>query len=425
MLAARQPRGRQAVYNLRREQFVNSCEWNKIMKSLRFILAVIVAIIATRFCTFAAERPPNVIFLLADDLGQGDLACYSHPYAKTPHLDQLAKDGTRFEQFCVTGITCCPSRTGFMTSKFPATYKGYPANAGFGERVTITDLLKKAGYATGHFGKWHIGPDQKPGTYSIDEISPGEPGGRRSELGRDTLVYSAAIEFIEKHKDKPFYLNVWGHITHNPVNPPQSFSDRFKSLTVNEADFPTYMREKFAIAKARAGDISVGLRNYLGDVFSLDQDVGRLLKRLDELGLRNDTIVVFSSDHGSPSMRPLGEENEVPKKKRKNKPNEPKAGAPDLTLNLMGYNNGLRGGKHGMYEGGVRVPFIIRDAQWKMHFPTRKRAEIELYDVVKDRGETTNVAVQFPDVVQRLKATIEKWNATLPTEYEKTDDKQD
>src|SRR6185436_14560887 len=107
------------------------------------------------------------------------------------------------------------------------------------------------------------------------------------------------------------------------------------------------------------GDISAGMRNYLGDVFSLDEDIGRLLKRLDELGLRDNTIVVFSSDHGSPSMRLPEEDDDKAKKKEL-------AGRPDLTLNLMGYNGGLRGGKHGMYEGGVCVPFVIR---WPGHVP--------------------------------------------------------
>lgn len=100
--------------------------------------------------------------------------CYGHPYARTPNLNKLAREGTRFQQFCATGVTCCPSRTGFMTSKFPATYAKYPANGGFGDRVTITELLNKQGYATGHFGKWHIEPETKPGTYGIDTIGADE-----------------------------------------------------------------------------------------------------------------------------------------------------------------------------------------------------------------------------------------------------------
>ena len=107
----------------------------------------------------AADKPPNIVFMFADDLGYGDLGCYGHPYAKTPAMDQLAKEGTRFTQFYVTGVTCNPSRTGLMTGLFPARFPKYAADFGFGDRVTITELLKKRGYKTGHFGKWHIGPD--------------------------------------------------------------------------------------------------------------------------------------------------------------------------------------------------------------------------------------------------------------------------
>jgi N-acetylgalactosamine-6-sulfatase len=123
-----------------------------------------------------ATSKPNVIFILADDFGWGDLACYGHPYSRTPNIDKLASEGTRFLQCYATGVTCCPSRTGFMTSKFPATFAKYPASGGFGERVTITELLKKQGYATGHFGKWHIGPGAKPGTYGIDAIGSDDGG---------------------------------------------------------------------------------------------------------------------------------------------------------------------------------------------------------------------------------------------------------
>jgi arylsulfatase A-like enzyme len=104
----------------------------------------------------AANAKPNIIFILSDDSGFGDFSCYGHPYARTPNIDRLASDGTRFTQFYATGVTCCPARTGLMTSRWPASYATYPANGGFGDKPTITELLHKAGYATGHFGKWHI-----------------------------------------------------------------------------------------------------------------------------------------------------------------------------------------------------------------------------------------------------------------------------
>ncbi|MEY2881950.1 MAG: hypothetical protein RLZZ15_4330 [Verrucomicrobiota bacterium] len=125
-------------------------------RALAFGPSLLAPLAPLRAATPATPRnpaQPNIVFLLADDLGGGDLHSYGHPYARTPHLDALVRDGTRILQAYSTGATCCPARTGLITSKFPATYPTYPANGGFAERVTITELLKKNGYATGHFGK--------------------------------------------------------------------------------------------------------------------------------------------------------------------------------------------------------------------------------------------------------------------------------
>ena len=345
-----------------------------------------------------------------------------------------------------------------MTSKWPASYATYPANGGFGGRVTITELLKKHGYATGHFGKWHIGPNEKAGTYGIDVTgADDEPGRKRNqgERGRDAHIYDDAIKFIEEHKGGPFYMNVWSHISHHKVVPPQSYVDKFKDVVVDESKFAAPMQEKFAMCKVRGGDVSDHMRRYLADIFSMDEDIGRLLKRIDELGLRENTIVVFSSDQGPADIRAS---------EAKTKPNKPATDQTDVRLNAMGYVGDLRGGKHGMYEGGVRVPFIvrwpghvpvgridgrsvisgidwlptlcaiagvkidatdfdgedvsaawlggehvrakpllwktsapgsdagIRDGQWKLIHPTRKRGEIELYDITADprRGTTSS-----------------------------------
>jgi N-acetylgalactosamine-6-sulfatase len=435
----------------------------------------------------ADTRPPSIIFILADDMGWGDASCYGHPYAKTPNIDRLAREGTRFTQFYATGVTCCPSRTGFMTSRWPASYATYPANGGFSGRVTITELLKKRGYATGHFGKWHIGPEMKPGTYGIDAIGHDDDRQkqRRQDVrGRDAHIYDDAIRFIEQHKDEPFYVNVWGHIAHHPVNPSPGLRDAFGPLAIDESKFPPEMREKFALCRKLGGDVNEHLRAYLADVKSMDDDVGRLLARLDALRLRDNTIVVFSSDQGPAPMRDAGEA------KKKNERD-----TTEVRLNAMGFAGPFRGSKHNQYEGGVRIPFIvrwpgqvkagrvdeksvisgadwlptlcaitgtmidaadfvgedasrawrgadftrtkpllwktssakspaaIRDGQWKLHFPNSKRSELELYDIAADPGEKTNLAARQPDIVKRLSAQIEAWQATLPKEYDKTDDK--
>ena len=122
--------------------------------------------------------------------------------------------------------------------------------------------------------------------------------------GRDANIYDDAIAFIQKNHDRPFYVNVWGHITHFPVNPPQTYADRFKDLTVKESDFSEPMRQKLEGVRKEGGDVNECMRRYLGDLLSLDDSVGRLLTAIDDLGLRDDTIVVFSSDQGARTSSP-------------------------------------------------------------------------------------------------------------------------
>jgi N-acetylgalactosamine-6-sulfatase len=320
--------------------------------------------------TFSAETKPNIVFILADDFGFGDLGCYGHPYAKTPNIDALASAGTRFTQAYSTGVTCCPARTGLMTSKFPATYHVYPANGGFGDRVTITDLLHQAGYCTGHFGKWHIGPEEKNGTYGIDSINVDNDeklaARRNATRGRDAHIFDGAINFIEQNKDAPFYVNVWCHISHHPVNPTQSTLDRFGPLKLDETKCPAPLREKFALVKQHGGDVNDHFRRYLADVSSMDEDVGRLLKRIDDLGLRDNTIVVFSADQGPAPLRTPEDFPGKAKKAKKAKAAANTNDTLDIRLNALGSSGELRGGKHGMFEGGVRIPFIVC---WPGHTP--------------------------------------------------------
>ena len=341
-----------------------------------FLLVLLLALLCgTPAESEAADAAkPNIIFILADDLGYGDLACYGHPYARTPALDQLARDGTLFRNFHVTGVTCCPSRTGFMTGKFPASFHGYPADHGFGDRVTITDLLHKAGYRTGHFGKWHIGPDPKPGTYGIDVINSEKVStlrGKADPRGRDANIYDEAIQFLEANKDVPFYMNVWDHIPHFPVNPPKSYVDKFKDLPVQKSDFfySDTMLSKFTMVEKAGGKIDERLHNYLAELLSMDDCIARLLAKVDELGLREKTIVVFSSDQGAAPLRLSPEAGGASGGKNAQKTKGEKA---DLRLNMMGHGGELRGGKHEMYEGGVRVPFIIR---WPGHVPAGRVEE--------------------------------------------------
>ena len=424
------------------------------------------------------SKTPNIVFMFADDLGYGDLACYGHPYARTPALDRLAKEGTRFTRFYASGVTCCPSRTGFMTGLHAARFRKYPAGFGFGGRVTVTELLKKQGYRIGHFGKWHIGPDVGK-AYGVDEYGSGG-GSRGTPRGRDATIYDDAIQFIRKNADRPFYLNVWGHITHYAVNAPDDQVQGFRDVMVDRGDFSETMQHKFDACAKIGGDIDTGMREYLAEVHALDSHVQRLLDALDELGLRDNTIVVFSSDHGPAPVKPGGGTE----------------GAKEYSANMLGYAGELRGGKHDQYEGGVRVPFIIRwpghvqagrvDSQsvlsgldwlpticaiagvddvpdhldgedvstawlgedrirrsplfwrtsspgaapsilkgkWKLHLAKNRRQSAELYDLSTDPSESRNVAGQHPEVVAQLRKKANAWVAELPTEYEKIEKKE-
>jgi|GEM_PF-438325 len=434
------------------------------------------AVLATASLTDAQEKP-NVVFILADDLGFGDLGCYGHPYAKTPNIDGLAKNGTRFTRFYATGVTCQPSRVGFMTSRHPRTFDRRVGDFGFSERTTITELLNENGYATGHFGKWHIGPgvggkkvtDKIPPAtdYGIDEIKVLASLKDRSK-GRDDNTFEAAIDFIERHKDGPFYVNVWAHISHFSIPSETAFVEKFKDLKVDESLFGPHMKtNKFDICRDE-WNLSVDecMKNYLADVWSLDAAIGRLLNKLDRLGLSENTIVVFASDQG-PARNTLNtlKANQVGDTTR---------------ANMMGWPNGLRGGKHEMYEGGVRIPFVVRwpgkvpintvnetsilsgldflptlckltgtpynqdqfegqdvadiwlgkgrnperllywkkqfatalDKTWKYH--VNKKTGDELFDLVNDPNETLNVIAKYPEKASSMRKSIMAWDESLP-----------
>lgn len=415
---------------------------------------------------------PNMVFMFADDLGYADLGCYGHPYAKTEYIDQLANEGTRFTQFYVTGVTCNPSRTGLMTGWHPARFRKYAADYGFADRVTITELLKKRGYSTGHFGKWHMGPVDTPGTYGIDEIDTIGKSQDRS-LGRDTDLYTEAIKFIRSHKGGPFYVNIWGHATHYAIDTPENLASIFSDVKVERNDFSATMQHKFKESAEIDTNLDESMQQYLGDVYQIDQNVGRVMAVLEELGLAENTIVVFSSDHGP---APVGLASK---------------GIREFSKNMLGYAGEFRGGKHTQFEGGVRVPFIIRwpekvkaghvdsfnvgsfidwlptlcslagidalptgldgedisdmwlgatrkrkaplfwktsatggapsmrEGQWKLHLSRKQKGGDQLYNLLSDPSESKNVIDDFPEIATRMRKDVRRWVAELPESYVK------
>lgn len=323
-------------------------------------IAAIALLNAERWMPNAARaaRPPNFVILLADDLGYGDLGCYGSKTIATPRIDRLAAEGTRFTDFYVAAPFCSPSRAALLTGRlparcgvpyvlFPAEHTGLPP-----DEITIAEVLKQRGYATACIGKWHLGWDRafRPARQGFDEYfglpcsndsnewPVGEPfiqvhgleplplvdGDRVIEAPVDqstlTKRYTErAAAFLRRNKDKPFFL----HLPHTMPHIPQ------------------YASEKFA------GRSQGGL--YGDCVEELDWSTGVILDTLKELGLEQNTLVIFTSDNGAPRITTGAA--------RKGRFGERGSG---------GDNGPLRAGKGTTFEGGLRVPCI---AWWPGRVP--------------------------------------------------------
>jgi N-acetylgalactosamine-6-sulfatase len=423
-----------------------------------------------------SKRPPNIVFFLADDLGWGDPACYGNPQIKTPSIDRLAKEGTLFTQFYANAPVCSPSRCAFMTGSFPGRLGIHSAlfnaeiNQERGQKnfldpkiPTITSLLKQAGYATAHFGKWHLGsgpnaPDV--GAYGIDDHitvnsndtkwDQKDPYFRAKSTG---LIVDESIRFIEKNRDKPFYVNAWSLLPHAVLNPTEEQMKPYAKLGPKGVPFKG------------------ALQIYYASVTAMDLELGRLLRRLDELGLAENTVVFLSSDNGPEDIHLV-----------------------EASHSGVGSTGPFRGRKRSLYEGGIRMPFIVRwpgrikgrhvdntsvmagvdflptvasltgtalpkafplDGEnkgsvllegprprskplfWEWRLPiigdiihrsprlaTRvgdwkllmnpDRSRVELYDIPHDATELDNQAKTHPDVVERLAPPLLAWQKSLP-----------
>lgn len=293
----------------------------------------------------AAERSrqPNFIFILADDLGWGDLSCYGNQRIKTPNLDRLAKQGTLFTQFYVNGSVCSPSRCAFMTGQYPARHRIHGhyatpelnANRGMSQwldpKVTnVASLLQSAGYATGMFGKWHLGRGSNApplSAYGFDDARAysANPQGWDEPVetffAKSTRIFvDEALRFIRTNRHQTFYVQLWTLMPHAPLIPTEEQMAPFNWLSWRNG---RYHKSAATI--------------YYTLVADLDAQVGRLLKELDDLGLATNTLVMFSSDNG-PEVIQLTEAGH----------------------SGVGSAGPFRGRKRSLYEGGVRVPFIVR-----------------------------------------------------------------
>lgn len=446
-------------------------------------------VLTTGMCftsTAAAPSPPqpNIVFLYADDLGYGDLGSYGSKVAATPNLDRLAREGTRFTQFYVSHCVCSPTRASAITGQYPSRHRifGHLAtmknNAARGmpdwldvNAPSVPRALQRAGYRTAMIGKWHLGggsgrvyggnainhPEAPPvSQYGFDHVRTSfgnSPTWRHAETWPEPhdiypyedpgwlrwssrAIADDAIAFVRehqhRHRDQPFYMNVWFKDPHTPFRP------------------TTEMLEPFL-------NLSEPARTHYAMIHFMDRQIGRLMRVLDEMDLRSRTLVLFSSDNGAVEGR-------------------------------GGSNGALRAWKWYLYEGGIRVPLIarwpgqvpagrvdtnsalnivdfaptfcqltgatmpagyesdgvdmtaalfgqpfrrakpmiwhhptaaerspslaIRDADWKL-LMNPDGARLALYDLATDPGERREISENHPQIVQRLKRELLEWYGSV------------
>jgi len=280
---------------------------------------------------------PNIIHILVDDLGYGDFSCFNAGRSETPHLDQFIAEGTCLDQHYTSSPVCNPSRASLLTGRYPhrtgsidtLEWRGLE-RLDLGE-VTIADMLQRAGYRTGLIGKWHLGafdPRYKPEKRGFQEAICFRGGMHdyydwRLESedrviradGRYLTDYwtDEAIDFLKRQPKDPFYLHLTYNAPHTPLQAPE---------------------EDLAVFRDRE-DLSEAVKTLYAMIRRLDRNVGRLLESVDKLGLRDNTLIIFSSDNG-PQFGGTGDEC------------------------LDRFNCNLHGSKGSTYEGGIRVPAILR-----------------------------------------------------------------
>jgi arylsulfatase A-like enzyme len=413
----------------------------------------------------AAERPPNIVFILADDLGYGDVGCYGQKQIRTPNIDRMATEGLRFTQAYAGSTVCAPSRCCLMTGLHTGhcRVRGNALVPLLPEDRTVAEVLKAAGYATGLCGKWGLGEPDTTGVpnkkgfdfffgylnqhhahnYYPDYLWKNQekvalPNEVKNNVSSNKKIYSPdlitkeALGFVESNKDRPFFLYF------TPTLPHANNEAKREGMEI-PSDAP-YTKESWPQPQ----------KNHAAMITRLDADVGKLLDKLKELKLDDNTIVFFSSDNG---------------------PHKEGGGDP-VFFNSAGP---LRGFKRSMTDGGIRVPMIVRwpgkvkpgvselvwafwdflptaadlggatpqaaiDGRsiapallgtgevkpheflyWEFHEGGSKQAvrmgnwkairntldsPLELYDVTKDIGEKENVADKHPDVVAKVEAYL-------------------
>ncbi len=352
-------------------------------------------------CRTTGERSPNIVFIMADDLGYSELGCYGQKWIRTPNVDRLAAEGMRFSDFYSSSAVCAPARCSLMTGKHGGhayvrnnyevgewdSFRGQlPLPEG---TETIASVLKKQGYATGCFGKWGLGEPGSSGDplklgfdrffgyncqrhahnlyprylINIDrkEILEGNDRGLTGEKYAPQLIADEMLRFVRANKDNPFFLYYPTVIPHLPLQVPEENLEAYEGLWT---ETPYTGNSYLPHPKPRAA--------YAAMISFMDKQVGRLMKLLKELNLDEKTIVFFTSDNGTTH---LGDEVDY------------------TFFNSVG---GLRGLKGSLHEGGIRVPMIVR---WpgKIEAGTTSSLPAAGYDMLATLAEIGKAEVENTD----------------------------
>lgn len=347
---------------------------------------------------------PNVVIILADDLGYGDLGIYGHPIVKTPNIDKLAQEGVRFSQYYAPAPLCSPSRAGLLTGRTPfrtGIRSWIPTNKNIAlgrNEKTIASYLKDQGYDTAMMGKWHL----NAGVDRHDQPQAGDAGfdytlvnaagfvtsdlDKAKERPRNGVVYpngfyrngkalgtvnqisgefvsQEAINWLNDKKDnKPFFMYVAFTEVHTPLASPKKYLEIYKNyMSEYEKQHPDMFYADWADKPYR------GPGEYYANISYMDEQVGKVLEKIKSMGQEDNTIVIFTSDNGP-----------VTREARK-----------WYELNMAGETDGLRGRKDNLWEGGIRVPAIIKYGQ-HLHAGTVTDTPVSGLDILPTLAELTH-----------------------------------
>ena len=427
-----------------------------LSRHLLTVLACLTFAIATS-ASVAGTRP-NIVFVMADDMGWGQTGYRGHPVLKTPHLDAMAANGLRFERFYAGGPVCSPTRAAVLTGR--SHVRTGVLEHGYALRLqekTIAQALRDAGYVTGHFGKWHLNGLRGPGVpiLASDERHPGRFGfdewvstsnffdldpllGRAGKVeafegDSSEIVVDEAVKFLGEHlaSGRPMFAVIWYGTPHSPFRAREADKAAFRGL--NEAS-----------------------ANHYGELVAMDRSIGTLRQKLRDLGLAENTLLVFCSDNG---------------------------GLPEISPGTVG---GLRGHKGNVFEGGIRVPGIIEwpaviqprmthypasvmdlfptvaeivgfpagtmlnpvdgisltplfarelgerrhpfgfrykksrawvDGHYKLLTEDLGGGKFQLYDLTADPNETRDLSVERPEIAARLRQQLLAWNTGMDASF--------